>query len=151
MHSNFLDEKYLVAGHFGIFEGNLRPWNTRTGEIFYKSASVEHGVFCVDVAPDDKLIASGSAGGHVCLWDVSDSSSGVMSLGIQQTLRGHKHLIKLVLFSSDMRLLVSADKTGDVVVWVTETYKILCRFSAGESIGRIAYFKSKLPIMNTSP
>jgi hypothetical protein len=71
-------------------------------------------VHAVASSPDGKLVASGSSGGTVKLWDTATGA-------LQQTPEGHSDLVHAVAFSPDGKIVASSSVDGTVKLWDTAT------------------------------
>jgi WD40 repeat protein/serine/threonine protein kinase len=78
------------------------------------------GLYCVAFSPDGNLLASGSFGGNIQLWDAATGR-------LRRTLAGHEHCVCSLAFSRDGTKLASVGgiphKQGDVRLWNVGTGK----------------------------
>jgi len=81
------------------------------------------GVLSLAWHPSEQVLATGTAGGHVHLWDVTE--------GLQHTLsHGHRDQVVRFAFSRDGNLLASGGWDNKVCLWDPVTEELLCRISA---------------------
>jgi WD40 repeat protein len=71
----------------------------------------------VAFSPDSKLLAYGTAGGEVNVWDVQTGQR-------KATLPGHKGQLRFLSFSPDTRTLASGDSVGEVKLWDLSTGRL---------------------------
>jgi WD40 repeat protein len=71
----------------------------------------------VAFSPDSKLLAYGTAGGEVNVWDVQTGQR-------KATLPGHKGELRFLSFSPDTRTLASGDSVGEVKLWDLSTGRL---------------------------
>jgi len=72
-------------------------------------------VWSVAVSLDGKLVASGSVGGTLCIWD---SHTSACPLG---PIAAHSDVIRSVAFSPDGSRIVTGSRDGTVKVWNVAT------------------------------
>ncbi len=93
-----------LAGAFGsndLFEidpkpGEIRVWDSRTGEVLFSLPGDEQPLIAVAWSPDGRWIASGGWDHVVKLWDVQTRRE-------RYALRGHRDVINGLAFSHDSR------------------------------------------------
>ncbi|NUM35925.1 MAG: protein kinase [Candidatus Brocadiae bacterium] len=81
----------------------------------------EHGVHCISVSPDGRLVLVGGADEYIKLWEIE---SGVC----KNTLRGHKEGTLQIAISHDGHFAVSIGRDSVALVWDLIT---------GECVGRL--------------
>ncbi len=102
--------------------GNLRLWDTNTGEELHADSrdlgSVNHLIF----SPDGNTLASGGEWEHtVRLWDVKTGM-------LKQSLEGHIGEIRDIAFSSEGHTLITASQDKTILLWDVETGEKLKHF-----------------------
>ena len=87
------------------------------------------GICAVAFSPDGRLIASGSAGSTVELWDTA--------MGLKAELKGHSGPVCGVAFSPDGKLVASASNDMTVLLWdaATATVQATLRGHSGWVLG----------------
>ncbi|KAM7184071.1 mitogen activated protein kinase [Rhypophila sp. PSN 637] len=74
-------------------------------------------VWSVAFSPDSKLLASGSYGGTIRIWNTA-------TWQLQQTLPGHNDVVHSVAFSPDSKFLASGSHDGTIRLWNTATWQL---------------------------
>ena len=101
------DGKTVVLGSPG---SNMRLRNTDTGDVIATFRTAHKGyINQVKFSPDDKILASGSRGGSVELWDVRNQRRIT-------TLSGHKNEIRVLAFSPDGKTVATAALSETIIV-----------------------------------
>jgi WD40 repeat protein len=105
-------------------DGTIRTWDPGT--------TVELGEAPVEAPPPPSKRATGAGGAE------AEATKSVIRLRAAagervQVLRGHTDLVNTVSFSPDGRLLVSAGRDHDVIVWDVASGEIVHRFSEAHS------------------
>lgn len=117
----------------GSYDGQLIWWNTSTREQVRRIKGHDKWIRDVKSSPDGKLIAS-VGDDMVCrLWDAETGKP-------KHELRGHEVLtpthfpsmLYTCAFSSDGRLLATADRVGHIVVWDVAAAKSIATVEAPE-------------------
>ncbi len=105
--------------------GHVQLWGVSNGELlqsFRGHINPEYGipepVNTVAFSPDGELIASGSLGHTVKLWDVVTGQ-------LSRTLEGHSNYINSVAFSPDGRHLVSGGGDRTLKLWDVDGGRLL--------------------------
>ncbi|TFK60274.1 WD40 repeat-like protein [Pluteus cervinus] len=105
---------------FGMDEGNIRIWNIQTeqkatqlvnnyydwfkfGSLIHKSSQ---GYTSITLSPDGRYIVSGSKDKSIRVWNIHSGQQ------VGQSLKGHKHGIHALSFSTDSTYIVSASYDG---------------------------------------
>jgi RNA polymerase sigma factor (sigma-70 family) len=114
------DGKTLVSG---TQNGELRVWNTATGEIRFNLNSA--GVTALALSPDGTTAALGGYGSSVQLWNV-DTGKRLFT-----QYQGHEGWPYCLAFSPDGKTLASAD--GEARLWDTTRWKPI-RVMEGEAL-----------------
>ena len=108
------DGKTVAIGSVG---NNLRLWRTETGDFIAPFKTAHKGsIHAVTFSPDDKILASGSRGGTVELWDVLNRQRIA-------TLRGHTDEIRALAFSPDGKTVATAAK-GEAIIVLWDVFNI---------------------------
>lgn len=92
------------------WNGSMRVWDTRTGELVNQRENFIAGNPLVDFSPDGTLLASADFYGAIWIWDVA---SGIPRL----TLPRYESPITSLDFNSDGTVLASASRDGTVHLW----------------------------------
>ncbi|KAM3544528.1 hypothetical protein ARSEF1564_002640 [Beauveria bassiana] len=71
------------------------------------------GVCCVAISPDDKVVATASYDGMICLWETMTGAQ----LGCSAKTNGHSEEVLVMTFSPNGKLLVTAAIDGAAFVW----------------------------------
>ncbi|HEY0548237.1 MAG TPA: hypothetical protein VGF13_01470, partial [Verrucomicrobiae bacterium] len=117
----------------GSYDGQLIWWNTSTREQVRKIKGHDKWIRDVKVSPDDKLIAS-VGDDMVCrLWDAESTK-------LKHELRGHEvmtptqftSMLYTCAFSTDGKLLATADRVGHIVIWDVAAAKSVATLEAPE-------------------
>ncbi|MEZ6134879.1 MAG: hypothetical protein R3C53_08220 [Pirellulaceae bacterium] len=114
--------KLLFAG--GV-SGTVRVLDAETGTLLSEFAAHEHNVYSLDVAPDDRLLASGGGDNLAKVWQFD--ATGQLKLDAVQTLKEHSAAVRSVKFSPDSRLLASGSYDSRTNIWEVETGQRLHR------------------------
>jgi hypothetical protein len=106
-----------TAGGHSTIPGEVRVWDTLTGQEIYSLKGHRDCVWSVSFSPDGKRLASaaGTYGkeenpGEVKIWDMNTGQEVC-------TLRGHSRVIYGVAFSPCGRRLATASADGTVKIW----------------------------------
>ena len=117
----------------GSYDGQLIWWNPKTREPDRKFKAHDRWIRDVKSSPDGKLIAS-VADDMVCrLWDAETAK-------LKHELRGHEvmtptqfpSMLYTCAFSTDGKLLATADRVGHIVVWDVSAAKSIATVEAPE-------------------
>ncbi|KAJ5368806.1 uncharacterized protein N7496_008566 [Penicillium cataractarum] len=118
-----------MTGSFVCFSPNMKMfvpppenteieiWDTDTCSVhqkFHVSDEISKIVF----SPDGKLLASGSEGGTICIWNVT-------SFSLEKTIRDHTSQITFLKFSHDSQTFVSLYFDGRLRIWNTITWSVI--------------------------
>lgn len=95
----------------------LEIWDTDTCPL-RREFHVLDGLFRVVFSPDGKLLASGSEGGKIYIWNVT-------SLSLEKIIRDHTCLITFIKFSHDSQTFVSVSSDGLLRIWNTITWSVI--------------------------
>jgi WD40 repeat protein/serine/threonine protein kinase len=113
-----IGEYATATGGHSFIPGEIRVWDTLTGQEIYILKGHRDCVWSVSFSPDGKRLASaagpcgreGKVPGEVKIWD--------MNTGLEVcTLRGHSRVIYGVAFSPCGRRLATASADGTVKIW----------------------------------
>lgn len=72
-------------------------------------------------------------------WDKDLMLWSTLSKNMLAQLSGHKLAIFATAFSSDSKIVASADLRGEIILWNVETYKAIANFNIGISITALAF------------
>ncbi|MDE0938169.1 MAG: WD40 repeat domain-containing protein [Mariniblastus sp.] len=100
------DGRYLVSGGY---DDNAKLWNTNTGALvdtFDSRTMVES----IAISPNGKLIASGTRGGLIRIWDIQLKEE-------LSPLVGHSGTVNSIVFNPSSTRLVSGGGDGTVRIW----------------------------------
>ena len=98
----------------GSRNGNIRLWNTDTGEYKLTLEGHTDGVTCLAFSPNGSTLASGSWDDTVRLWDAETGQH-------LQTLEEHTDGVRSVVFSPDGSTLASGGYDNMLRLWDAET------------------------------
>ena len=76
----------------------------------FRFKETKHGAAALAFSPDGTVLASGTHGGQIILWDL-------LSGNRINTLNGHTQPIEMLVFSPDGKTLVSTGQDGAIFVW----------------------------------
>jgi len=126
------DNKTLVSSG-----SNVLLWDTETGNQISK-LDLDRGIYSVDAltySPDGKILAGGSYGGKIILWDMEQLNQqpkdqkltlpALLSKVVNKrpsnskhpTLVEHTRSIETLAFTADSKTLASGSRDGTVIVW----------------------------------
>jgi WD40 repeat protein len=113
-----IGEYSTAAGGHSFIPGEIRVWDTLTGQEIYILKGHRDCVWSVSFSPDGKRLASaagpcgrrGEMPGEVKIWDMNTGQEVC-------TLRGHSRTIYGVAFSPCGRRLATASADGTVKIW----------------------------------
>jgi WD40 repeat protein len=88
----------------------VRVWNAASGKLARELTGHTETVFCLDIASDGRLAASGGWDGTIRLWDLPGQKEA-------RVLKGHRDRAKQVVFSPDGTQLASASFDQTVRLW----------------------------------
>lgn len=112
----------------GGSNGNVRIWDTSTGQMVSSLLGQTHTVTTIAWSPDGSQIASAEvATNTINLWN---SSTGQPL----STLQGHTETITRVVWSPDSTRLASASYDGTVRIWDVDTGQIIQIIEVGNSV-----------------
>src|SRR3989344_2899149 len=116
------DKKQVVTGGF---DKTIRVWDIETGlqsrEILGQIGSGVNGmIYCMDLSPDNKLLASGGWFGKndETSNDMSDIRIFEFETGkLLYVLKGHTNVIQSVQFTPDGKYLLAASAEDELWLW----------------------------------
>lgn len=124
-----IDVAAFPDGRFYAACGNnqqTRVWDAESGELV-RTLTIENERFqSLAVSPANSHLATGSTDGLVRVWNPLKDNRPVMQMK-------HGPPVRLVRYSHDGKLLLSAAKKGLVHVWDVATGKSINRFPTGQS------------------
>jgi WD40 repeat protein len=110
-------------------ESVLRVWDRQTGKLVREMKGHEQGVFCIDVSPDGRMVATGGAEGTLRLWDLS---TGEELSKIGPT----KGIVACVRFSPDGKQLIAGGGisrvAGETIEFPNEQVRVFKVLDAAE-------------------
>ncbi|MBM3845845.1 MAG: hypothetical protein FJ405_06120, partial [Verrucomicrobia bacterium] len=105
------DGKHLVsAGGQPGAAGELKIWKLPEGDLVHSIRAHRDALYCVDVSPDGKTVATGSYDQDIKLWSVETGTEVA-------TLRGHNGAVFDLAFRPDGKVLASASGDRTVKLW----------------------------------
>lgn len=105
----------LVTAHN---DGQLRQWNTDTGELQRSFETDDPITPCVTLDADGQTLISGGQDGALRLWDWETG-------GERQVLRGHGGKVTAIALHADSRCLISASHDKTLRLWHLDTGEAL--------------------------
>jgi eukaryotic-like serine/threonine-protein kinase len=113
------DSRFLARG----FAGEAELWDVAGGRTLHRLRGHIGEVCCLAFSPDGRLVATGSWGKEVCVWDVA---SGKRVLG---PLRGHQQLVTKAAFTPDGRTLLTFGDENVLRVWNLATGRETAKYA----------------------
>jgi len=112
----------------GNGDGMIHLWDLDTGELVLELLveGDRSSVNSITFSPDGKFLASASDS-TIRIWEVQTGRE------TREPLRGHSSCISSIAFSVDEALLVSADLEGKILLWKTETWKVIMKLKGYRS------------------
>ncbi|KAJ3124687.1 general transcription repressor [Nowakowskiella sp. JEL0407] len=121
-----LDCRVVVAGSL---DKMVRLWDLRTGRLLERFESHQDSVYSVAFSPDGQSIASGSLDGTIIVWDLSPSTTNLLSKPVselddfrpkvtttyRQCFAGHRDFVLSVAFAGTNASLGRVDYRGEPV------------------------------------
>ena len=118
------------ANPFGLagtgFGGDLRLWEVESEGQPRPLSGHTAPVIALAIAPDSKMLASGSFDHTIKLWDITNDK-------LLRTLAGHNGFVSAVAFSTDGKTLASGGKDPAVKLWDVATGKLKKRLEGHEN------------------
>jgi WD40 repeat protein len=122
--------------------GPLLATGSDSGAVIVRSATTgeelarwedEYFVTCLQFSPDNTVLATGSAGECVKLWDLN-------TLRCKASCEGHGCMVKSISFSPDGRKIASCSSDKTVRLWECETGRqLLCIDEHSDDVNGVCY------------
>ncbi|WP_328972474.1 nSTAND1 domain-containing NTPase [Streptomyces sp. NBC_00239] len=109
------DGTRLASLAVGETNGTVTVWDTRTRRQV-RRLTIERASMAMAFSSDGTRVAVGTDSGAIALYDLARPSGEPSA-----TLRGHRHAVLSLAFSSDRRYLASAASQEGALVWDTTT------------------------------
>src|SRR5262249_11024399 len=108
-------------------DGEIRLWDTRTGQELHRIRGEGGGVYSVAGLPGGQRLLAGGEDGLLRVWDCATGS-------LVAAYPAHPSRVYAVAVSPDGRLAASGGADGELRVWdLTPSGVMRCRFTAKES------------------
>uniref|UniRef100_A0A915ESU0 Anaphase-promoting complex subunit 4-like WD40 domain-containing protein n=1 Tax=Ditylenchus dipsaci TaxID=166011 RepID=A0A915ESU0_9BILA len=117
---------WLVTGSLDL---SLKVWQTDSGFLTQVLVGHEQAITCCCVAEDGRVVASGGKDKQIIVWEVQ---TGTIRRSIATT-----EPLCAVEISQDSSVIVSADVSGWVEAWHTETGQMLSSFNTHRVIEQL--------------
>lgn len=111
------DSKTLAASGSYFGQGTIKLWDVVSGK---ELNSLKGETAALSFSPDSTVLAS--AGKQIELWDVKSGQ-------VLKTLKGHASSVKLMVFSSDGKTLVSGSEDNTIRLWNVSSGQEINSFS----------------------
>ncbi|HLJ12501.1 MAG TPA: protein kinase [Planctomycetaceae bacterium] len=127
------DGRTLAAVHWQDSEHQLSIWNLLDESGIKAVEFDDFAPAVVACSPVAEVLACGGEGGRLQLWDLARSQP-------QKALKGCSDDIRSVKFSHDGWRIAAADKSGQVVVWDSQSGNVLLRLVVTEREANVLMF-----------
>lgn len=87
----------------------------------------EKSLYCIEVSPNNKIIATGGADKKVKLWSTTDLSAS------PRVLQGHKQPVTALAFSPTEQVIASASLDTTVRLWNTSTTELIYTLTGADA------------------
>jgi small GTP-binding protein len=127
----------------GSMDGTVRLWDLRSGKL---QRLFNHGTYVVSLAfhPQTDILVSAGSDSTVKVWE-RDSGR------LLRTLEGHTSSPKVVVFSSDGRLLLSGD-AHSILIWNCETWETVAVMQMDDWFSALTFHPTRTLLAgSTSP
>jgi WD40 repeat protein len=114
--------RYDGKGSLVGVPGQVLVWNLAEGKAVHRLGGHAEGVTCVAFTPDGKMLASGSQGQVINLWNLASGE-------VAKTINGNEWVTSVAI-SPDGRTLAGADFHGGIKLWNLSSGKELASFKA---------------------
>ncbi len=106
----------ITAG--GKADNTVRVWDLPTGVSRFSLEGHEDGIWCMDIDPYNKILATGSLDHTVKIWSLTNGEE-------KETITGHEGRIWCLKITPDGKKLVTGSDDGCVNIWQLPTGKLL--------------------------
>lgn len=132
------DGKYLVScgSDFKINVWETYSWIRKLQIISKNDQFANNSLTAIDISPNSRFLATGSANGNLNVWDLS-SGNLVTSLSTLSSKIG------VLEFSPDGKYLAASNNLGQIYVWRTDNWNLATKLSPWNSYTYIEYFPIK--------
>ncbi|MBK8905761.1 MAG: protein kinase [Anaerolineaceae bacterium] len=120
------DGRFLLSS---AYDDQIIKWDAASGDVVWRATNPTGDPNILDMAPDGSIVAAGTEGGVVTLWDVATGQ-------MVGELAGHdpNWQVLPVVFSPDGRLLASGSETGEVIIWDAAAQTVQQRIPVLENV-----------------
>ena len=117
----------------GSYDGTVKIWNARSGDVIKTLIGYAHGVESVSSSPDSKRIISGGYDATLKVWDATNATE-LATLEVNSRSKVSAGSIYAIDFSGDGSLIAAGGGNGIIKIWNASALEELLTYTGHKSM-----------------